>query len=241
MGRYGNAATIAGLSTKTVTLVTIAGMLIDADLTHIGWFRHQPEALRAAMLAQMRPVSLAAGQTAYLEGDGDTGLWLVRDGLLRLELPVDEDRAALIGLMPGGSVFGRSRMGGAASRIVSARAARPTRALLLPDRAMERIAADHPQMWRALAQVLHGQLDAALVALAQQLTLAPLARVAARLLQFAQADAVPLAQADLGELTGLSRKAVNAHLATLERLGLIARGYRRIILRDRAALMRHAR
>lgn len=216
-------------------------MLIDADLAAIGWFRHQPDALRAAMLAQLRPVTLAAGQTAYLEGDEDTGLWLVRDGLLRLELPIGEDRAALIGLMPGGSVFGRSRMGGAASRIVSARAARPTRALLLSDRAMERIAADHPHMWRALSEAVHGQLDAALVALAQQLTLAPLARVAARLLQFAQGDAVPLGQADLGELTGLSRKAVNAHLATLEGQGLIARGYRNVTVTNRLGLMRYAR
>lgn len=216
-------------------------MLTDADLAPIGWFRHQPAGLRAAMLAQMRAVTLAAGQTAYLEGDEDTGLWLIRDGLLRLELPVGEDRAALIGLMPGGSVFGRSRMGGAASRIVSARAARPTRALLLSDRAMERIAAEHPHMWRALSEAVHGQLDAALLLLAQQLTLAPLARVAARLLQFAQGAAVPLAQADLGELTGLSRKAVNAHLATLEAQGLISRGYRNVTVTNRPGLMRYAR
>ncbi len=216
-------------------------MLSDDDLAHVGWFRAQPDGLRAAMLAQFRAVTLAAGQTAYLEGDEDTGLWIVRDGLLRLELPVGEDRAALIGLMAGGSVFGRSRLGGAASRIVSARAARPTRALLLSDRAMERIAADHPHMWRALSQAVHGQLDAALVALAQQLTLAPLARIAARLLQVVQGDAVPLGQADLGELTGLSRKAVNAHLATLETQGLIVRGYRIVIVTNYAGLMRYAR
>ncbi len=216
-------------------------MLSDDALAHVGWFSSQPVALRAAMLVQLRPVTLAAGQTAYLEGDEDTGLWIVRDGLLRLELPVGDDRAALIGLMPGGSVFGRSRIGGAASRIVSARAARPTRALLLSDRAMERIAADHPHMWRALSQAVHGQLDAALVALAQQLTLAPLARIAARLLQSAQRDVVMLAQADLGELTGLSRKAVNAHLATLERLGLIQRGYRRITLIDAEGMSWQAR
>ncbi len=216
-------------------------MLSDDDLAHVGWFRAQPDGLRTAMLTHLRAVTLAAGQTAYLEGDEDTGLWIVRDGLLRLELPVGQDRAALIGLMSGGSVFGRSRMGGAASRIVSARAARPTRALLLSDRAMERIAADHPHMWRALSQAVHGQLDAALVALAQQLTLAPLARIAARLLQVVQGDAVPLGQADLGELTGLSRKAVNAHLATLEAQGLIVRGYRNVIVTNHFGLMRYAR
>ena len=63
-------------------------MLDESDLSHIPWFTHQPAPLRAAMLVQMRRVSLAAGQTAYLEGDEDTGLWIVLNGLLRLELPV---------------------------------------------------------------------------------------------------------------------------------------------------------
>lgn len=211
-------------------------MLAESDLSHISWFNHQPAPLRAAMLVQMRRVSLAAGQTAYLEGDGDTGLWIVLDGLLRLELPVGDDRAALIGLMAGGSVFGRSRSGGAETRIVSARAARPTQALLLSDRAMERIAADHPSMWRALSEAVHGQLDAALVALAQQLTLDPQARVAERLRQIGQAGVAVLSQSDLAELTGLSRKAVNGHLAQLEARGLIARGYRRIAIIDAAGL-----
>lgn len=211
-------------------------MPTESDLSHVPWFTHQPAPLRAAMLMQMRRVSLAAGQTAYLEGDEDTGLWIVLDGLLRLELPVGDDRAALIGFMAGGSVFGRSRSGGAATRIVSARAARPTQALLLSDRAMDRIAADHPHMWRALSEAVHGQLDAALVALAQQLTLSAQARVAERLRQVAQADLAAISQFDLAELTGLSRKAVNAHLAQLEARGLIARGYRRIAITDAAGL-----
>lgn len=211
-------------------------MLAESDLAHIPWFTHQPAPLRAAMLLQMRRVALAAGQTAYLEGDGDTGLWIVLDGLLRLELPVGDDRAALIGLVAGGSVFGRSRSGGAATRIVSARAARPTQALLLADRAIERIAADHPPMWRALSEAVQGQLDAALVALAQQLTLGPQARVTERLRQIGQTGVAALSQSDLAELTGLSRKAVNAHLAQLEARGLIARGYRRIAITDAAGL-----
>ena len=211
-------------------------MPAEGDLSHVLWFTHQPAPLRAAMLVQMRRVSLAAGQTAYLEGDEDTGLWIVLDGLLRLELPVGDDRAALIGFMASGSVFGRSRSGGAATRIVSARAARPTQALLLSDRAMERIATDHPHMWRALSEAVHGQLDTALVALAQQLTLGPQARIAERLRQMGQTGAVTLSQSDLAELTGLSRKAVNAHLAQLETRGLIARGYRRIAITDSAGL-----
>lgn len=211
-------------------------MLSESEFGHVRWFMHQPSALRTAMLVQMRRVTLAAGQIAYLEGDEDTGLWIVLDGLLRLELPVGDDRAALIGFMSGGNVFGRSRSGGAETRIVSARAARSTQAVLLSDRAMQRIAADHPHMWRALSEAVHGQLDASLIALAQQLTLTPRSRVAARLRQVAQAGTAAISQSDLAELTGLSRKSVNAHLAQLEQQGLIERSYRRIAVTDPAGL-----
>jgi len=211
-------------------------MIAESDLAHVLWFTHQPVALRAALLPHLRPVTLARGQMAYLEGDESTGLWIILDGLLRLEFPVGDDRVALVGLMPGGAVFGRSRSGGAGSRIVSARAAQRTHALLLSDIAMERIAASHPHMWRALSEAVHGQLDASLNLLAQQLTLDPRARIAARLRQVAANGRAQVTQSDLADLTGLSRKAVNGHLATLEAGGLIARAYRRIDVIDAAGL-----
>lgn len=194
-----------------------------------------------------RLVSLEAGQTAYLQGDEDTGLWIVLDGQLRLEMNSGQDQSALFAIVRPGTVFGRSRVGGADTRIVNAVASRASRALLLSDRVIDRIAAEQPAMWRALADALHGQLDTMLIALSHMLLLRPRARIAARLLALAvrgQDDStleVDLTQTDLAEMCGLSRKVVNGHLAALEAAGLIERRYCAILLRDRDGLVRAAK
>ena len=88
---------------------------------------------------------------------------------------------------------------------------------------------------------MYGQLDASVHGLAQMLALPPRARIAARLMAFADSGVAPLTQADLAELCGLSRKAVSAHLATFERSGTIARAYGKVQLLDVAALARLVR
>lgn len=211
-------------------------MDLAPELDRCVWYCRQGEELRAAILQQGRTVSLAAGQTAYLEGDASTGLWIVLNGMLRLELAVGQDRVALVGLAPAGAVFGRSRTGGAGSRIVSARAAQPTRALQLSDAAIARIAARDGRIWQALGEAVQSQLDTTLVSLAQQLCLPPVGRIAARLLVLAQNGVATLTQADLAELTGLSRKVVNEHLRELEEAAIIRRSYGRIGVLDSARL-----
>jgi biotin operon repressor len=47
-------------------------------------------------------------------------------------------------------------------------------------------------------------------------------------------------QSQLAELTGLSRKTVNAHLRALEDEGILARDYRAIVVKDRARLRARA-
>lgn len=204
------------------------------------WYRRQAEELRAAMREHGRAVTLDAGQTAYLEGDASTGLWIVLEGLLRLELPIGRDGAALVGLAPTGTVFGRSRSGGATTRIVSARAARATWALRLSDAAINRIADRDGRMWRALGEAVQTQLDLTLLGLAQLLCLPPRGRIAARLTMLANDGIAMLSQSDLAELTGLSRKAVNQHLGALESVGLIRRGYGQIGIIDPDRLARLA-
>ena len=111
----------------------------------------------------------------------------------------------------------------------------------LGDLALERIGGEHPALWRAVSELVYGQLDASVHGLAQMLALPPRARIAARLMAFADSGVAPLTQADLAELCGLSRKAVSAHLAALERSGTIARAYGKVQLLDVAALARLVR
>ncbi|MFM6853686.1 MAG: Crp/Fnr family transcriptional regulator [Sphingopyxis sp.] len=212
-------------------------MLIDL-LNHCPWFSSQPAGLRALMAAEGRLRGLDAGQTVYLKGDGQNGLWMVLDGRVKLEMAVGPNKEALVNIARAGSVFGRSVLGNAGSRPVAARATttHKTTIFIISGAAIERIATQEPLMWRALAQALQHQLESAMAMLGPLLALPPPARVAARLRQLAQGERVDVAQGDLADLSGLSRRAVNVHLGSLERAGMIERHYGGIIIRNDAAL-----
>ncbi len=204
------------------------------------WFADRSRDLQMAIAAAGRLRPLAAGQWVYGEGDEVTGLVLVLGGMLRLEATVGE-RTVLVGVARAGGSFGQSQRRGGGPRIVTARAGPPSRVVTVSDAALERIGADDPTIWQAVSKLVYGQLDASVHGLAQMLALPPRARIAARLMVFADDAVAPLGQADLAELCGLSRKATNAHLAALESAGAIRRGYGRIALRDAGTLARLAR
>ncbi|MEH3036988.1 MAG: Crp/Fnr family transcriptional regulator [Sphingomonas adhaesiva] len=201
------------------------------------WFARQPAALRSAIAGTGRVIALAPGQWVYGEGDDATGLVMVLDGWLRLEAAVGA-RTVLVGVARAGGAFGQSQRRGGGPRIVTARAGPASRVVTVSDAALERIGAALPAMWQAVSELVYAQLDASVHGLAQMLALPPRARIAARLMLFADDGIVPLAQSDLAELCGVSRKVANAHLAALEAAGAIARGYGRIRLLDPGLLGR---
>lgn len=198
------------------------------------WLVRQPPPLRAAILAAARPVTLERGQWLQSEGDEESGLCIVETGALRLEMAVGAERDVLIGIVLPGTVFGQSQRHGGGPRIVTARAARRSRVLLLPDSALARVAAEHPGLWMAVSEAVYLQLDTIVRLVAELLVLPPRERVLARLAALAEDGVARVSQADLAEMCGLSRKAVNAHLAALERGSVLARGYGAIMLLAKA-------
>lgn len=204
------------------------------------WFARQPPALRTALVRAGRIVPLDAGQWVYGEGDEDTGLCAVLDGALRLEASAGPNRDVLIDLAPAVRVFGQSQRRGGGPRIVTTRAGPASTVMLVSDRALDRIAADIPDLWRAVSALVYGQLDASVHLAAQLLVLSPRARIAVRIGMLASAGLANVSQSDLAELCGLSRKSVNGHLAALERAGLVRRGYTTIEVVDAAGLSRAA-
>lgn len=210
------------------------------DLRHNRWFARQPRAVQHALGAAGRRVALAPGQWVYGEGDDTTGVVMVLEGMLRLEATVGA-RTVLVGVARAGGAFGQSQRRGGGPRIVTARAGPSSRVVTVGDAALERIGAELPQIWQAVSELVYAQLDASVHGLAQMLALPPRARIAARLLLFADEGCAPLSQSDLAEWCGLSRKTANAHLAALEQAGAIVRGYGTIALSDVALLTRLAR
>jgi CRP/FNR family transcriptional regulator, cyclic AMP receptor protein len=118
--------------------------------------------------------------------------------------------------------------------------------LVVCERGLEEVAALWPTLWRALAASAYSYTRRTVRALAELISLPPRQRLASRLLIMGAAPCgrdepvVHLSQQAIGEMIGVTRKTVNAHLAAFERDQLIKASYNRIILRDIEGLRRVA-
>lgn len=203
------------------------------------WFRSLEPGLRADLLARGRLRRCPAGEWLHGEGDEETGLIAVMSGALHLYSQAPGGREVLFGMLPAGTVMGQSAGLGGGPRLVTAIAAADCELFLLSDRALRETAASHPMLWRALSTLVYGQLRVALQGWAEAVGLAPRERMVSRLVQMsAERASLPLSQAALAEMVGVSRKAVNGWLRDLEGQGLVRLGYGRIEVRDRAGLER---
>jgi CRP/FNR family transcriptional regulator, cyclic AMP receptor protein len=214
---------------------------IPAVLEQNRWFAALPAALKSALVTQGRIVEVARGQWLYGAGDALNGLYAVLDGGVDVMMSTITQEDVLVDIASAGRVFSQA----SGPRLVTVLANEDSRLLFVPDHVLREIARGHPDMWRSLTDLLYEQLSNALQLAVHMIRLPPKARVAARLLFLAGSDAgdgsaVHVTQSQLAELTGLSRKTVNGHLAALAKRNLIAPGYRGLVLRNLAGLRRAA-
>lgn len=206
----------------------------------IAWFARQPADRRDALLREGRLSRRQTGEWMHGEGDEETGVLAVVEGALKVYGQAPGGREALIGLLPAGTVIGQSAAFGGGPRIVTAITAAPSLIFTLSDSALRRVAAVHRGLWEALSALVYGQLRANAQAVAELIALKPRERLIARLLQLAAATGgeIAIAQADLAEMIGVSRKAVNGWLGELEAARLVERGYGVIRVLDVSRLER---
>ncbi len=217
-------------------------MTVDAHrrLAAIGWFAALPEDLRTALFEAGRLSRRGVGEWVQAEGDDDTGVLAVVEGVLRVYVQARGGREALISLLPAGAVIGQSISFGGGPRIVTVAAATPSLVFTLSDRALRRVAAVQPRLWEAVSTLVYAQLRSVSLGLAEMVALPPRARLVSRLLALGTLGdgEVVASQADLAEMIGVTRKAVNGWLSELEDKGLVSRGYGKIAVLDRTGLER---
>lgn len=206
------------------------------------WLEHEPAALAQALATHGRLLHLNTGEWAQAEGDGHRGLIVVISGVVHVSCQAGGQRNVLLGHCEAGAVLGHATRYSGGPRLVTAVCAEPSVLLAVPERALEEIAATWPTLWRALASSAYGYTRRTVRALAELIALPPRQRLAARLLIIAgetpgaAAPVVRLSQQALGEMIGVTRKTVNAHLAALQKAHLVEASYNRIVLRDVAGL-----
>ena len=214
------------------------GTLDDARriLESVEWLAPDGLELAPLLVEHGRLIRRPAGAWVHAEGDDDTGLLVVVEGAVDLFSHGVGEQRVRVGLVGPGAAVGQSVRFGGGPRLVTAAAATPCAILLVSDAALTRVAEQRPEIWRAIAKLLYSQLRYALRFGADMLTLPPSQRVAARLSDLAAVtaglDGLPLSQEALGEMTGLTRKTVNAVLRQLQADGLLVCDYRKIVIRD---------
>ena len=203
------------------------------DLVRSPWLSRQPAPVAGALLDAGRVQRLEAGQSVYGEDDPDGGLFAVISGRLSVEAAAGPERTVLIDILHKGAWLGQS-----AQTNITVRARSAATLFVIPDAVLKRVGHDRPDMWQAVSNLVYGQLQGALRMVARLLTASPAELIALRLLTLAEGRPpfVAVSQSELGQLTGMTRKAANAHLALLEEQGLIKRAYGKVMLLDEARL-----
>lgn len=228
---------------RSVTIVTITAMEIPsksgilAVLRQNGWFAALPLPLQSALADKGRVVEVARGQWVYGAGDEITGLYAVLRGSVDMMVSTIAGNDVLIDIAPAGRVFSQAL----GPRIVTALANEDSLLLFVPDHVLREIERTIPETARHVTALLYDQLSGAAALAVNMIQLAPRPRIAARLLFLAGNDArngcvVSVTQSQLAELTGLSRKTVNGHLADLAKKKLVVPLYGGMQLNDLHAL-----
>lgn len=202
------------------------------------WLKGYGSKLAESLVAEGRLVHLDIGEWAQAEGDDRGGLFMVVDGLLKTYYAPLGDRVIMVGFSKPGSVLGHATRYSGGPRLVTAVCAEPSIMLEVSENALDRVAAQSPEIWRAIAGFTYDNMRSALRLAAEVISLRSRERLAARLLALASDKTasdkpiVKISQALLGEMIGVTRKTVNHHLSAFESKGLVRVGYRMIEIRD---------
>lgn len=207
-------------------------------LSEAGWLSEQPEGFRAEVLRRGQLVRFGAGDTIYRLGDPPGGVYGLVSGAVAVVTAPPDGGPQLLHIGMPGSWIGEGSFLVREPRRVGMRAVVPTVTLHLPLEAMDRIAAEDPLAMRCFVRILMGNLDILVRAFHDLQQNGTDRRVALALLRLAPGAevAVPVSQADLGQMAHATRGQVNAALRRFVDAGWVGKGYRSVRIRDLAAL-----
>ena len=195
------------------------------------WLKDYPETMVRQLVAEGRLVCLNVGEWAQAEGDDRNGLFVVVDGSLHSFCAAPGGRAVMIGVVSAGAVLGHATRYSGGPRLVTAVCVEPSLLLEVSEASLERVAEQFPEVWRAIAGFAYANTRRALQMAAEVISLKPRQRIAARLLAaidgggLGGSATLRVSQELLGEMLGLTRKTVNSHLSTFEKIGLVKTSY----------------
>ena len=217
------------------------------------------QALRAnALFAELDPGPLRmlagcctardapAGLLLFSRGDRADGVYVITAGLVRVWLNDAEGNEMTLALLGPGAALGEMALADAAPRSANATALESCRFLFLDAQDFTRAMEREPAIARHLVALLAARLRGGNAALMDMAFLPLRARLGRKLLELAEAHARPappgavfervFSQAELAQMLGASREAVNRQLGALRHDGHLRFDGRRMEIPDLARL-----
>jgi CRP/FNR family transcriptional regulator len=206
------------------------------------------------------PRRLAATETVFREGDQSDTCYIVRSGHARATREHGDGRTLTLAHFGPGDIFGELAMFEDERRSATVETLEETEVVAILGGDMRRLLREHPDIAVKLVVSLGRRLRDTNERLTRQSFLSVQSRVAAVLLQLAEAARgegmappgeasaarspdgdvlITSTQAELAQLAGSSRESASRFLAVLERAGAITQGRGRLTIHDEAALRRY--
>jgi len=193
-----------------------------------------PERVSAGLLANAKPVKLAANEILFLSGDPGDGCYRLNEGLLKVSIVSPAGAERILAILGPGSLVGDMAMIDGRPRSASVSALRDCKLSFVSRAAFESVAEKNPEIYKHLLSLLAARLRDTDQIVAAGTFLPVKGRVARALLDLAKAFGnevgsgrvvirQKLSQSDVAAMAGIARENVSRILNEWMRLKLITR------------------
>jgi len=193
-----------------------------------------PERLSSTLLANAKPVKLAADEVLFLAGDPGDGCYRLEEGLLKVSMLSPSGAERILAILGPGAIVGDMAMIDGRPRSASVSALRDCRLSFVSRTVFEGVAAKNPEIYKHLLSMLAARLRDTDQVVAAGTFLPVKGRVARALLDLAKAFGnevdggrivirQKLSQSDVAAMAGIARENVSRILNEWMRLKLLTR------------------
>jgi CRP/FNR family cyclic AMP-dependent transcriptional regulator len=203
----------------------------------------EEEAL-AEIAARMRRRRFRRGEVVYHTEDLPGSVYVVLEGLLKLQLQSPSGKRLTMSWIRPGSFFGTISLLDGQERLADAVAIEPSELLVLNRDSFRELLRAYPRQAEALLEITAARWRNTLRRLAEQAFLDVPGRLAKTLLDWRPAgdsEAVRIRQSELAAMVGTSRESVGRWLKTFAEAGYIESKRGRILVLKPEELRRHVR
>ncbi len=219
---------------------------IHAALIQNSWFKSLPDDLAQKLIQSGSIQHFSDTQVIHYQGDAPHALYAVLSGSVKVSSTSSEGRECVFRYLSPANWFGEIGMLDHATRTHDARAVKQTRLLVINQQQLNQILNQHPVFYKYLSLLLCRVVRNSFIMLDDSALLSVSARLAKRLMSFANFYGEPttkgimirlrLTQDELAMLINTTRQTINKRLVDWQKLGWIESKYARIIISNPEAL-----